>query len=350
MKKIFITLILIFSLSLSLVSCSFDKESLDFQKNKKYEEAISLLQYECYEDAKKAFEELGDFKDSEEYLKNFYYIPIEITEGNKNGTDRITITLDSNDLPIKIVEVENGEKEVVDIVYDKESGNITKIICTEYYKNETFVYTITFSYNKNNKLIRMIEDYGDGDTYTVEYTYGINNNLIKEVTTNPDGDKSITKYTYDTNNNLSKSVYILEDGTQNITHYTYDSKNNLTKEIVITNYGDSSQDTTVYDYSYDTNRNLIKESSTFSNGDRITIEYIYDGDNNVIKEICSGTYGVAAVIDYTYYESSSTVKITLDSDTFFVKRELVYIPFEFDNITKTFLTTLTNPILSQIIL
>ena len=68
-EKILIALLLIFALALPLVSCD----------SSKYKNAIELISSGNYEEAYVLFKELGDYKDSEEYLSRFWYMPVKLS-------------------------------------------------------------------------------------------------------------------------------------------------------------------------------------------------------------------------------------------------------------------------------
>jgi hypothetical protein len=96
-----------------------------------YNKALELIENGKYEEAKIVFEQLGDYRDSEDYLSKFYYMPIsfEYDLVGKKGTN--PVTYNSMNLP----SAETTKREDVDAVasfeYD-ENGNIIKQIMTNY--------------------------------------------------------------------------------------------------------------------------------------------------------------------------------------------------------------------------
>ena len=288
MKKILISLILIFTLLFSLTACSL--EDLDFAKNEKYKNALALIEEGKLEEAKSIFEELEDYKDSETLLGRFYYIPYDIVGEEENEVFRFKISFNSDILPDKIEFYDDGEKD-----------------------------TIAYSYDTDGILIKEIETDEDGDKYITDYAYDANNNLIKEVYTNYDGNKSITDYAYDANNNLIKEVYTSYNGNKSIT-----------------------------DCTYDTNNNLIKEVYTYPAGHKDVTDYTYDANNNLIKKVYTHPYGDKEILDFTYDENGNLSKAVLKSDgengSMEFAYKLIFIPFEVNGETKTLLDILCDPV------
>ena len=200
----------------------------------KYDEAISLIDSRDYDAAYALIVELGNYKDAQQKLDNFHYVPV--------ASDVLS----------------NGEIS----------------------KGECF-------YSVDNLPIQFINTKSDGVKEIVDYTYDANGNPIKVVFTDDDGDKDIYDYTYDANGNLIKEVHTYSDGDKSIYDYTYDANGNLIKEVYTSFTGNKS----IYDYTYDANGNKIKGVCTYSDGDSRSFEveyklvYLPQGMSEQVKEI-----------------------------------------------------------------
>ena len=149
MKKIIILFILIFLASFCFVSCN----------STKYNEALELIENGEYVAAYEILDELGDYKDAQQKIENFHYVPVRAT-----------------------------------------------------YSEEDEIAYVEFFYNKDNLPIQVVHTDSDGDKSTSDYTYDANGNVIKEVYTYSTGYKSTYDYTYDANGNVIKKVYTDYDG------------------------------------------------------------------------------------------------------------------------------------------
>ena len=183
MKKIIILFISIFLVSFCFVSCN----------STKYNEALELIENGEYVAAYEILDELGDYKDAQQKIENFHYVPVRVT-------------------------------------------------CSE----EDEITYFEFFYNKDNLPSQVVYTYSYGDKFIEDYTYDANGNVIKEVYTDSDGDKSIYDYTYDANGNVIKEVYTYSDGDKSIYDYTYDANGNVIKEV----HTDSDGDTNSVDIEY----------------------------------------------------------------------------------------------------
>lgn len=205
MKKLFSILLLVSMLIVCLSSCN----------SKKYDDAFELIDNGDYTAAYEIFCELDDYKDSEDEIKRFHYMPTKIViKGETDGTEEdygtITISYNEQNLPSQAIASSNdGENAIVNFTYD-EKGNIIKRVNTD----------------------------SDGDKSISDYIYDANDNLIKQVETDDDGDTSSYDYIYNEKGNLIKKVYIDSDGDKYIEYYTYDGKDNLIKVVETDPYGD----------------------------------------------------------------------------------------------------------------
>ncbi|MBE6608636.1 MAG: RHS repeat protein [Ruminococcaceae bacterium] len=329
MKKIISILLLVCFAIGCLTSCS----------NMKYEKALELIENGEYEEAYAIFEELGDYKDSKEQIKQlnynqaidfieegkyeeaysifknlgnsdmcdkFYYVPVHIEYTSGNNKISHDFYYNENNILSQSLEFEDFETDsynrntVNDYEYDA-NGNLIKWIITNY-KEEKSVYE--YSYDTKGNLLNKTFTSGDGYRRTVEYTYDENGRLIKEY--NVPG--STLEYAYDSNNNLIKKIYTyLPEGDQQINDYTYDKNGNLIKDIH-TSYGINKH---IIDYTYDANDNLIKKVFIHPDGMEYINEYIYDAKGNLIKEVYyeSSRSNNRYVTDYTYDENNNLIKL-----------------------------------------
>ena len=173
MKKIIPLLLLILTLTCTMTSC----------KGKDYKNAVRLVESGNYEEAHTLFTALEDYKDSQEYLGRFHYIPVSYTEKYSDDDETYTIkaTLGDNNLPSKLIhtEVEDGE---------------------------SYEFSVDVSYNANGKIIKLIEN-EDGYKYITDYTYDAKGNMIKGVYTDSDGETESLEIQY-------KLVYLPFDMTE----------------------------------------------------------------------------------------------------------------------------------------
>lgn len=273
MKKIF-ALLLAVSLCFCLFGCDIEEttdpekndknedtteETTDSEKSEKYDEALDLIGEGKYEDAYAIFEELGDFKDSEEQLAKFHYIPV--------------------DAIIKYVE-----------------GTYTEYI------------NIDITLNDMNLIEQVYASIGD-EYQNFEWKYDENGNVVRFISTYGSGSIQICEYEYDSNNNCTRRTYIYNDGStseDNISYF-YDSKGNITEKVKTSEYG-----TDTYTYIYDANNKLIKATRTSSSWGTAIMNYSYDAQGNVIKvgeRESSDTY---TYYFYEYDNNGNIVKISKD--------------------------------------
>ena len=291
MKKIF-ALLLAVSLCFCLFGCDFINGVTDTvegllnpEKGDKYDEALDLIGEGKYEDAYAIFEELGDFKDSEEQLAKFHYIPVDaaikVEEGGETAYINVDITL--NDMNL-----------------------IEKVYMSFYDEYKSYEW----EYDENGNVVKVVESFGDGidkATYTEEFECDENGNVVRCIKTYGSDSIQVREYEYDSNNNCTKSTTIWNDGTKSEynTSYIYDSKGNITEKVETSDYG-----TDTYTYIYGTDDRLIKATQTNSL-DTVVMNYSYDAQGNVIKVVerdSSDTY----MYFYEYDNNGNIVKINED--------------------------------------
>ena len=259
-----------------------------------YNIALELIEKGDYAEAYAILKQLGDYKDAQERLAKFQFIPINVTVITKQNdvvidgyTSGCNISYNKHHLPqcVEMYESLVGHGE-----YDYEERKTTEYI-----------------YNTNGKIINEIRKESDGDKNMYDYTYDARGNVIEEVHTDSDSNRTVTTYTYDIDNNLIKEVLTYSNGAKHICEYNYDTNGNLLKKFnkSISQYY-VSQAGSIYDYTYDEYGNLIKEVlSNSSNG--YIIDYTYDRSGNLIKKVKSNS-SQDYIIDYTYDQSGNLIK------------------------------------------
>ena len=285
MKKIISVFVLVCMLCLCFASC-------DIGKKARYNEAIGHLEKRDYLAAYEIFCELGDYKDSQDILARFEYIPVR-RQMSYGDIETITnITLDENNLPVRFWCSANCDTEDLRCVangltYD-ERGNL---------KQKTYVYN-------------------DGSIRVYDYTYDEENRLIKETLTFSSGAVHMTDYTYDEQGRLIKEVVSYDSGSGRIYEYSYDISGRLLQKSESSAHSDGFTYKTKYHYSYDADGNLVKELQTFENDEKTTgFDYVYDVSGNLLKRVHTLYSGVKDVYECTYDEKSNLIKeVYTDSD------------------------------------
>lgn len=307
-----------------------------------YNKANDLIAEGEYSEAYEILKKLEDYKDCEELVKRFRYIPIKISEQYvENGTNAYTeeelceLFFNNENLPIQIIGTYIGDsdygeyidKYIYDITYDEntnitnhtytgpagdksineyiyDGGNCIKKVHESYYEN----YYINYIYDYKDRLIKEVRVSSSGDEAYTEYTYDINDNLIKAERINYFIFDTVSKYTYDTNGNLLKEVCTYSTGLEIIKNYTYDDNGNLIQENEgsIGMYGNSS--TKVINYTYDAKNKLIGEERIYSDGSKSTCHYTYDKNGNLVNR--------------TNVDSEGNQTVTC------IEYKFVYIPYE----------------------
>ena len=369
--KRFITLLLIYSLCISLFSCD----------NSRYNEAVKYMSNGSYEKAYDIFTSLGDYEKSQTYLRGFHFIPINVTITSKEESYIYKLTLDNNNLPTRsdiyyydtfIGSIEriydnngiivketvtvnnNADHEVDNTEYFYDSNyNLIKEICIKS-NGDRYIYDYTYDERRNltKKLIanpngeRIIYEYkfdindnlvsevftdANGKKKSTDYTYNDNGVIIKEVYTSPDGDKNYTDYTYDKKGNITYKVYTKPSGRKDTYTYTYDKTGKLIKEI----YNNSSiRGESVYEYTYDDNGNIIKKVHISEGGDEEVYEYVYDVEGRVIKTSYSGSsISGESCTEYIYDEKGNLIQEIL-TNSIGGKNIRGYVYDEYGNILK----------------
>ena len=121
MKKIIILFILIFLVSFCFVSCN----------STKYNEALELIENGEYVAAYEILDELGDYKDAQQKIENFHYVPVRATYSEEDEIEYVEFFYNKDNLPIQVVHTDSdGDKSIRDYTYDA-NGNVIKKVYTD---------------------------------------------------------------------------------------------------------------------------------------------------------------------------------------------------------------------------
>ena len=281
------------SAGLGLASCTKKDNGPSDVNLENYNRAISLLESKDYAGAQALFEQLGDYKDAEEYLSNFYYMPISFEYDliGKNGTN--VITYHENNLPASEIIDRVDAQGVFDFVYD-EKGNITQQVLTrdgvvsvyKYTYNEAgkrlkAEYTIqgewfathTFEYDADGNVSRQVYTDAQGTTYEYLLEHDSHGNITRlETIYNGESQVMNIRYTYAENQSLLEEVCTYPDGTFETVQYVYDENNRRVKQIIT----DTDGEQTWYDFTYDEHRNIVKEVFTDEEGNQQYVKIVYE--------------------------------------------------------------------------
>ncbi len=274
----------------------------------KYAQALALLEQKEYVSAHAILKELGDYRNVNEMLQHFHYVLLEVVETRKYATtdstetsmhyytyneDNLLANLIYGDRKTEYTYDENGNlikqfstypnsdgkqtSQTIEYTYDAD-GNMLKE--TWYYAEKIYnFYEFVYDSNGNmiqkayyERLIAYDPTFPPSLQYTIDYTYDINNRLIKQVTTRSGNDSTIREYTYDAAGRLT------EECVNNSTtyRYTYDESGNPLKKTL--------DDSIIDEYTYDTHGNLIKHTNLYGST-RYTYEYTYNADGKLIQEV-----------------------------------------------------------------
>lgn len=327
MKKIISMILVISMLLLCFVSCNSGNNPADTSstenrsqsvREETYTQAMIWIAERKYEEAYEALKELGDYKDAQEQVSYFRYVPIEFSETEEylgeSYSSKRQYVYGENGL-LEITDFSYGYKDQIlsttqSFAYD-DFGNLIQII----HSNDDGISIDEYTYDNKGDRIKHVYTYSNGNKRIYEWTYDIKGNLIKEVRTEPESSNILslitmtTEYSYDENNRLIKKVsnasYVMAGEFQYVYDYTYDMKGNLIKEICInSNYGSKS----IYDYTYDVKGNLIKEVYTNDINYKEIRDYAYDSNGNLIKEVYTDSEGNKNIYDYTYDANGNLIK------------------------------------------
>ena len=259
----------------SLAACQTIKDNAT---ETKYNSACALIERGDYKAAYAAFKDLGDYKNSENYLSRFVYFPSAINYELYDRAGVMTITLGSYNLPVRMLTEGTIEGE----------GDYTK--------------DGWYTYDGKGNLMRQAMTY-NGDFVAYDYSFDENNNIIKAELSEAGVVRAVNGYAYDANGLLIRESYI-EDG---VVHYdyanSYDSNGNLIKSVYESPDGDH-----IYEYVYDANGKLVNNSGETPYGYYYTNEYTYNEDGKRMKRVCFEEGALSFTINYTYDDAGNCIK------------------------------------------
>ncbi len=318
MKKhisLFICFVLMFTMSLGLVSCSNKDESGSDLNAQNYEKALVMLANGDYPGAKEAFEKLGDYRDSEEYLAKFYYMPtsFEYDLIGKKGKDGVSYN--NIGLPQSQAIVRPDAQAIYNYFYD-ENGNITKQHATLNGAEAQDVYLYEYFYNADGLRVRAEFEYPGAITGFQTFTYDENGNLVKR--NYEDSTGLVYEYLSEYNEKGQQTRFeIVFNGASDVrtTSYEYDKNGMTVKET--TSYQDGFVE--IWDYTYDENGNCISAYLTDSDGDHVRYDYTYDEHGNTVKEEYVGYDGIKQYVIIEYKLLYLPCGVTKGTEFFFVE-------------------------------
>lgn len=328
----------------------------------KYNNAMQLLAEKEYLKSYNILKELKQYKNSEEVIENFRFVPKETKHYETGGEADIThYTYNAAENKLKVTNnpqrlydmeyVFNNNGDCIEVTqwgntrkisydaqgrcvsvsdsdsreefkYDNNGNLVKETFCSDY-----SVQTTEYTYDKNSNCIRKKWEHSSYGIFTTEYTYDEKGNCIKEEVFDEEKKyvELIKEYVYDEKGNC---IGIYNPNTDNIfenypyvVHYggrfTYD-ENGYSKSETITRFNCNSSFTK---YIYDKNGKCIKESLLKSGGWQDEINYTYDKKGNCIEEVkycfspVAETY-IEKKTKYTYDEKGNCIKeVRKDGDT-----------------------------------
>lgn len=377
MKKRLLAIILMLSFVMLLfVAC---------ESNTEYAKAVKLIKQGKYNEAYELLLTVGDYKDAQELLDQFYYVPTSISiqykaPGSETESKISYIfTYNEENLPVQMQYCGADGETKNEYFYDG-NGHLTEYVytCSEYSLTAHYAYDengyliretaghnlkgelyYEYSYDKNGNVIEKVEFIANEDGAqrqgSYRFTYSSDGKLIKEEQAQG-GNLLTTEYTYDTDGKLTHKTKT-NNGGQSITYYTYDLNGNLIEEkasdYVIkkqydenenliyreTKYLYNSGSNSVYDAIYDDAGKLIREHLV-SGKNTYTTEYIYDEDGNLLEKTeVSKIFNDEGTDTKTFiYDQAGNMihQINQDDDGWIqhknITYQLVYIPYDLPEI------------------
>ena len=130
MKKFFI-LLLTLSMIFCFVACTNptpdntpdgtpDNTPVVTPEETKYNDALAKIEAGEYEEAYALLLEIGDYKNAQQMLASFRYVPTTLTHINEEGITSVVFSYGADNLPLHIdVTTPDGNQHTTDCVYDK---------------------------------------------------------------------------------------------------------------------------------------------------------------------------------------------------------------------------------------
>ena len=290
------------------VKKSIESTVLEEQRFKAYAEAITLLEAKKYSEAYAAFEALGDYKDSADYLEKFSKVYVLLSESSSNGeityeyADGVLIKETAVDaILFQGIYSDKGTSGTAEYKYDA-AGNCVEI---RVYKDDGQLFRVTMrEYDNAGNMSKETREYPlQDDVDTFIYTYDDNGNMTLwlwyQNLTGTGDVYSKHSYEYDEHNQLISETTWHEGGIDRTIVYEneYDSNGQLVKQSslsLVDNYSETTE------YEYDNNGNMIAQRATNDYGSW-EYTYAYDEFGNMIREIYYGSSGKTdRTTTYTY--------------------------------------------------
>ena len=319
MKKIIsllTCLVLIFTMGQGLISCTQNDATGPDLNAQNYEKALVCLANGDYAGAKELFQKLGDYRDSKEYLSNFYYMPVSFEYDliDKKGTDEIFY--DNRNLPNRQVIMRPDAQAIYHYNYD-ENGNVIEQIAIINTDAGHEVSTYKYTYDANNQRVKAEFEMNSGITGYHAFTYDEKGNIIKQTYEDSQGNVYERAISYDENGNKIRSEEILNGGESEVINisYQFDDKGRVTRETWVYP-GDFVE---YADYTYDENGNKLTAVLTIGDGEQCRYDYTYDENGNVLKEEFTGYDGVKEHVIIEYELKYIPCGITVGTEVFFVE-------------------------------
>ena len=317
MKKIIsllTCLVLIFTMSLGLVSCADNNESAIDPNAQNYEKALVMLANGDYPGAQEAFEKLGDYRDSKDYLAKFYYMPTSFEYdliGKKGAED---VLYNNINLPSRQFIMRSDAQAIYEYEYDG-NGNVIKQTVKKNGAEGHEVSVYEYTYDENNRRVKAeFTFYGVASGFNT-FTYDEKGNLIRQTQEDSQGLLALEYVmSYDEKGNRTRIETIFGDESEvtNIS-YQFDENGRAVKET--STYSDGSSE--VWDYTYDEKGNRTSAVFTDYNGDKCRYDYTYDEHGNVVKEEYTGTDGVKEYVAMEYALMYLPCGVTEGTEAFF---------------------------------
>lgn len=309
MKKIISILILLCLLVTVFSSCGNHNEQI------MYENALAFLEEGNYEEAKKLFENLGDYADSKEHLSRFRYFA---EKADIEDEHTIEVSFNEHNFPSQIIFLTKyGNRSIITLTYDQNG----KLIQKSDLESDGEEIIFKYAYDQKGNLIKETQICDDG-THIDEYTYDENGNKIAEIRTFSDSNQEIidySYYTYDENGKLIKDTTIMPTKKWS-SDYIYDEEGKLIRQFYVCSrepdliHESAYESKQIMDYIYDENGNLIKKVYASVGQDSfIYNDYAYDENGNLIKEIHTDAQGDQAIYEYSYDEIGNLIRYTYAS-------------------------------------
>ena len=291
----------------------------------KYNAAIALIEDGKYEEAYEAFKALGDYKDSEQYLAKFTYLPTVVTYVLSGRSGVMNVTFGKFNLPSQIISDGDAGKRDGTYTYD-DQGNLMRQEMK--YNGDVMMYD--YSYDEYNRHIGAVYTHNGVETHSYEYIYNDLGQIVKVIYSEEGGYTEESIYNYsDDSQNYTEYLYIINGVTVCAYTYTHNEDGNVTSEHLEDYTGGYYY---TINYIYDIFGKLIQEIYTDAE-QQLVANYTYDAAGNCIKAECLYPNGTSHVLTKEYDAHGNVIKevqISADGEVKSVETQytLLYIPID----------------------